>query len=37
MKTETKCIDQIEGERFKAFNGDSIDIVAEIPENSIGL
>ena len=37
MKTETKCIDQIEGERFKAFNGDSIEIVAEIPENSIGL
>ena len=34
---KAKCIDQIEGERFKAFNGDSIEIVAELPENSIGL
>jgi DNA modification methylase len=32
-----RCMDQIEGERFKAFNGDSIEIVAELPENSIGL
>ena len=37
MKNKAKCLDQIEGERFKAFNGDSIEIVAEIPENSIGL
>ena len=37
MNHNAKCIDQIEGERFKAFNGDSIEIVAELPENSIGL
>lgn len=34
---EVKCIDQVEGDKFKAFNGDSIEIVAAIPENSIGL
>lgn len=37
MSKETKCINQVEGERYKAFNGDSIEIVATIPENSIGL
>ena len=35
--SETKCINQVEGDRYKIYNGDSIEIVAAIPENSIGL
>lgn len=37
MNDKVNCIDQIEGERFTAFNGDSVEIVAALPENSIGL
>ena len=33
----TKCIDQVEGDRYKAYNGDSIEVVAALPENSVGL
>ena len=35
--SEIKCINQVEGDRYKIFNGDSIEIVAALPENSIGL
>lgn len=34
---ETKCMDQVEGNRYKAYNGDSIEVVAALPENSVGL
>lgn len=32
-----KCINQVEGERYHIYNGDSIEIVAGLPENSVGL
>lgn len=34
---ETKCLAQVEGERYKIYNGDSIEIVAALPPDSIGL
>ena len=36
-KKETKCLAQVEGERYHAFNGDSIEIVAALPKDSVGL
>ena len=37
MKSDVKCIDQIEGERFVAYNGDSVEILAALPDDSVGL
>ena len=34
---DTKCISQVEGDRYKIYNGDSIEIVAALPEDSVGL
>ena len=34
---DTKCINQVEGDRYKIYNGDSIEIVAALPDDSIGL
>ena len=37
MNNDVKCIDQIEGERFVAYNGDSVEIIAALPDDSVGL
>ena len=34
---DTKCINQTSGERFTAYNGDSVEIVAALPADSVGL
>ena len=32
-----RCLDQVEGDRYHAWNGDSVDIVAALPRDSVGL
>ena len=34
---DVKCINQVEGENYHIYNGDSIEVVAALPENSVGL
>lgn len=37
MSEPVNCMDQVEGGRFKAYNGDSVELVAALPPDSIGL
>ena len=32
-----RCLDQVEGDRYHAWNGDSVEIVAALPRDSVGL
>ena len=32
-----RCLDQVEGDRYHAYNGDSVEIVAALPRDSVGL
>lgn len=34
---QVKCLEQVEGDRYHAWNGDSVEIVAALPRDSVGL
>ena len=34
---EIRCLNDAHGERFAAYNGDCVDVVAQLPENSVGF
>lgn len=34
---DIRCINSEQGERFQAFNGDCVDVVAQLPDHSIGF
>ena len=34
---EVRCLNAEHGEKFQAFNGDCVDVVSQLPDNSIGF
>lgn len=34
---DVRCLNAIEGERYQAFNGDCVDVVAQLPDHSVGF
>lgn len=34
---EVRCLNEAHGERFAAYNGDCVDVVAQLPDNSVGF